>query len=649
MKWIYITLFILGILILGATIIYKQQLVQVGNIGREYLKGFLSKGTIPIYQTSYTGDYIVLSKSGNESLYEVNITKNKDGTSLICLEAGFDNITIDSKTGSRYVVPEKLSFYKSEELEKQEDLIKTKNELSATSPTNPNKFCYIADPERDFYLKFGDNSIVVIQNSQVYSGNLVNITAETNFTHLTINNLSTNAPYDSLVGYWNFDGDLENTKLTKAYDFTKYNNNGNYTGDVITNNTNCIYGDCAKFDDNADYIFLGNPPSLSLGGNFTISAWINVGSESDYQTIIGISRGSTARNYWFAVFNDGTITLRFVNSTTGGTCSASDNTDLRNDGWNYVVGGYNGTHCYVYLNGIFQTSDVSGYPQTYPTYNVTIGYEYSTAPREFNGSIDEVMIFNTSLTSAQILAIYNNQSARFYSTGTQDIVNQTYMNITTGNNRVNVTTYTENLLGSSINLTVGFYNTSNSWFYTTPQVVSSGIVQIFNISSTSTNLTLNYTFYAGNSTNPFYSPIIQYNITYNYWNVAEGDTTYPQFSNYWDNNASLIDTGIGNFNVTIINTNGTVILHINNTNILAKNMTVNVYNATYNFGIAGNYIYNWTAYGNGTSHLLNISANRYYTVNSSIPETCWTYINNVLFIPNSCGLTKVDDILENIF
>ncbi|GAH07836.1 unnamed protein product, partial [marine sediment metagenome] len=30
-----------------------------------------------------------------------------------------------------------------------------------------------------------------------------------------------------------------------------------------------------------------------------------------------------------------------------------------------------------------------------------------------NGTIDEVMIFNTSLTATQILELYNNQSARF--------------------------------------------------------------------------------------------------------------------------------------------------------------------------------------------------------------------------------------------
>src|SRR4030042_1744822 len=89
-----------------------------------------------------------------------------------------------------------------------------------------------------------------------------------NFTHL---NISTTAPYNSLVGYWNFDGDKENTLLTKHYDFTKYNNDGTEVGNVYVNNTNCIYGDCAKFDGDGDYVSI---PSISSMNYVTISTWI---------------------------------------------------------------------------------------------------------------------------------------------------------------------------------------------------------------------------------------------------------------------------------------------------------------------------------------------------------------------------------------
>ncbi len=95
------------------------------------------------------------------------------------------------------------------------------------------------------------------------------------------------------------------------------------------------------------------------------------------------------------------------------------------------------------------------------------------------------------------------------------------------------------------------------------------------------------------------------------------DITYPIFSNYWDNNATLTNSGTGLFNVTLTNTNGTVLLEINNTNITATNLTANVYNASYNFTTNGTYSYQWHSWGNGTNHNQNISETRSYTVNYS--------------------------------
>ncbi|MCK9371135.1 hypothetical protein M0R04_14580 [Candidatus Dojkabacteria bacterium] len=95
------------------------------------------------------------------------------------------------------------------------------------------------------------------------------------------------------------------------------------------------------------------------------------------------------------------------------------------------------------------------------------------------------------------------------------------------------------------------------------------------------------------------------------------DVEYPTFSNYWDTNSTLINTGVGYFNVTLAKTNGTVFLEINNTNITASNFTADVYNVSYNFLNADNYTYRWHSWGNGTSHFYNNSGAREYTVNAS--------------------------------
>jgi len=95
------------------------------------------------------------------------------------------------------------------------------------------------------------------------------------------------------------------------------------------------------------------------------------------------------------------------------------------------------------------------------------------------------------------------------------------------------------------------------------------------------------------------------------------DSVYPQFSNYWDNNGTQYGGGVGYFNTTIINTNGTVILTFNNVNYTATNTSGDpaVFNATITLpSSSGTFLYNWSSYGNGTSHNYNISNTQNYTV-----------------------------------
>jgi len=113
-----------------------------------------------------------------------------------------------------------------------------------------------------------DPTITIDETEVITDSLLTNVTAETgksNHTHLTIDN--TIAPYNSLVGYWSADGDKEETKLTTAYDWSRYNNDGTYVGDTTANNTG-IYGKGFEFDGIGDYVEID---SSGMGN-------INVGS-----------------------------------------------------------------------------------------------------------------------------------------------------------------------------------------------------------------------------------------------------------------------------------------------------------------------------------------------------------------------------------
>jgi len=89
-----------------------------------------------------------------------------------------------------------------------------------------------------------DPTLVTISSSDwITTSQLTNVTSEmgdSNHTHL---NVSNSAPWDSLVGYWSFDGDLENTALTTAYDWSGEGNDGEYKGGAVSNSSGGKYGE----------------------------------------------------------------------------------------------------------------------------------------------------------------------------------------------------------------------------------------------------------------------------------------------------------------------------------------------------------------------------------------------------------------------
>jgi hypothetical protein len=108
----------------------------------------------------------------------------------------------------------------------------------------------------------------------------------------------------------------------------------------------------------------------------------------------------------------------------------------------------------------------------------------------------------------------------------------------------------------------------------------------------------------------------------------EIDTIYPLFSNYQDNNGTLFGSGLGLFNVSVENTNGIVLLDINNVNISAVNLVDNIFSVNYELFQNGTYEYKWHSWGNGTKENYNISETREYVVNYNTPPFMVSVILN---------------------
>jgi len=173
-----------------------------------------------------------------------------------------------------------------------------------------------------------------------------------------------------------------------------------------------------SFDGSNDYINVGSPSTLDFERTdaFSISAWVKrVGSGSNQSIVYKANNNSPYNGYAFYIDTNNKVGFNitidyFANNYFGKVCTSVLNTD-----WNNVLITYNGNSnvsgLNIYINGSLQnvttvgtSSDLTGTLSNSIPFN--IGARNNTDVF-FDGSIDEVGIWNTALTSTQVSEIYN--------------------------------------------------------------------------------------------------------------------------------------------------------------------------------------------------------------------------------------------------
>ena len=210
----------------------------------------------------------------------------------------------------------------------------------------------------------------------------------------------------TLLAYWSMDY----YNGTGIYDNSTYNNFGLFSGGVnYSNLTTGKRGSALKFDGSDD----GINSSILNFQNFTLAAWVKPGAQSGERAIVGkyyVVYLETYEGVTLCGYGDGSGWASYFVSTNS----------YNQDQWNYMACTYNGTQYTIYLNGVANSVEASsGGSNSYPIYLATgppAGYE-------FNGSLDEVMIFNRSLSLEELDALYSSQINKF---------NTSEMNLTDG-------------------------------------------------------------------------------------------------------------------------------------------------------------------------------------------------------------------------
>lgn len=211
-----------------------------------------------------------------------------------------------------------------------------------------------------------------------------------------------------------------NLSNNNVYDLSGKGNNGTNEG--------AVFNSTGGYDGSGAYEFYKNSESIDSTDidlqNLTISAWIYTHGSTDEQAIVSKFQGSNPvdREWLFRVETSNRLSFFTRDNSTQGQIQSTNTISL--DSWHHVAVSFNYSNLSVsfYIDGVKQ-SNIESSPST-QFHNedeiITIGSWQSGVNDNFNGSLDDVRIYNYVLSPDQIKMLYENKSHILNSSQTSD-------------------------------------------------------------------------------------------------------------------------------------------------------------------------------------------------------------------------------------
>jgi hypothetical protein len=275
--------------------------------------------------------------------------------------------------------------------------------LSYNNDSNPSQSL-----TRYFTIDYTSPIINFINPTPLNNSYITNNSININISSFDYSDFSTIANFDkSLKGYWSMDY----YNSIWIFDNSSYNNSFKFFGEVRANNiTSGIRGNGSNFNGVNSYLALDN--SYNFTSNNTLSFWAKINVQES-QGIIGrngtsitdyLRFGKNAPTHNQIIYGETNTDTDFIELDFKGVYNA-----LSYDTWyHFVIIEDNNLNWSLWINGLYQTS----YTTTNP--NITFQRLGNSRNLDFlNGSLDEVMIFNRSLSEKEIKALYNSKVNNF--------------------------------------------------------------------------------------------------------------------------------------------------------------------------------------------------------------------------------------------
>ena len=312
----------------------------------------------------------------------------------------------------------------------------------------------------------GTPDFVINETSHFDAGTYVNTSSTTNEYNHTANALELSFPYalkhNNLTNYFRFD--------TSTTSFI------NETGGTADCGYCPVYTASGKFDGgfdfvpvNFDVIPLGARPKPS---NFTINLWVNPDAWTNAGIVTSCNNIGSDGTIWGLVGRDTGDLLEVwtSNGATSQLCTIIgwNSTGVPTGSWTLLTATANGTDLAIYKNGALLKNCIRTKWSAGTGYNLTIGRLGEYNSWYYDGKMDEVKIYNESLSATEILSLYN--------------LGDRYINTTMSSPTANWTSATQTMTASSYlkNFTVNYTGFDQNHYIDRIEVFNSSSVSMAN-------------------------------------------------------------------------------------------------------------------------------------------------------------------------
>ena len=161
----------------------------------------------------------------------------------------------------------------------------------------------------------------------------------------------------------------------------------------------------------SSYGDLGSSKDFNFSDSFSVMAWINGKNLSSTLRRDIITKGKSGDYEWaLAVDSKQKASFIIFNNESDNYLTATGYNTLKENKWYHLSGVFNGTSAFIYVNGVLeeQTTIPTGTKAFKGTAKVILGSRESIGKdTPFYGLIDDILIYNKSISDKQIRRLYN--------------------------------------------------------------------------------------------------------------------------------------------------------------------------------------------------------------------------------------------------